>query len=34
MMSTLAKSQGLKPREAAAMKDCVEVLSDSVDELR
>lgn len=34
MMSTLAKSQGLKPREVAAMKDCVEVLGDSVDELR
>ncbi|KEH29367.1 putative pectinesterase [Medicago truncatula] len=34
MISTLSKSQGLKPREAAAMKDCVEELSDSVDELR
>jgi len=33
-MSTLSKGQGLNPREAAAMKDCVEVLSDSVDELR
>ncbi|BAT91348.1 hypothetical protein VIGAN_06266900 [Vigna angularis var. angularis] len=30
----MAKRQGLKPREVAAMKDCVEVLSDSVDELR
>jgi len=34
VISTLSKSQGLKPREAAAMKDCVEELSDSVDELR
>ncbi|XP_061341428.1 21 kDa protein-like [Gastrolobium bilobum] len=34
MMSTLSKSHGLKPREVAAMKDCVEELSDSVDELR
>lgn len=34
MISTLAKGQGLKPREIAAMKDCVEVLSDSLDELR
>jgi len=34
LMSTLSKGQGLNPREAAAMKDCVEVLSDSVDELR
>jgi pectinesterase inhibitor-like protein len=34
VISTLSKSHGLKPREAAAMKDCVEVLSDSVDELR
>ncbi|KAI4332643.1 hypothetical protein L6164_017535 [Bauhinia variegata] len=34
LMSTLAKSQGLKPREIAAMKDCVEELRDSVDELR
>lgn len=34
IISTLAKSQGLNPREIAAMKDCVEVLSDSVDELR
>ncbi|XP_058760624.1 21 kDa protein-like [Vicia villosa] len=33
-MSTLCRDRGLKPREAAAMKDCVEVLSDSVDELR
>ncbi|CAL5212041.1 unnamed protein product [Lathyrus oleraceus] len=33
-MSTLSRSRGLKPREAAAMKDCVEVLSDSLDELR
>ncbi|CAJ2655270.1 unnamed protein product [Trifolium pratense] len=34
LISTLAKSHGLKPREVAAMKDCVEVLSDSLDELR
>lgn len=34
MMSTLAKKQGLKPREVAAMQDCVEQLSDTVDELR
>ncbi|XP_014492871.1 21 kDa protein [Vigna radiata var. radiata] len=34
VVSMMAKSQGLKPREVAAMKDCVEVLSDSVDELR
>ncbi|QCD89015.1 21 kDa protein-like [Vigna unguiculata] len=34
VISTMAKRQGLKPREAAAMKDCVEVLNDSVDELR
>jgi len=34
MMSTLGKRQGLKPREVAAMKDCVEELGDSVDELR
>ncbi|XP_047172596.1 21 kDa protein-like [Vigna umbellata] len=34
MMRTLGKRQGLKPREVAAMKDCVEELGDSVDELR
>ena len=34
VMSTMAKRRGLKPREAAAMKDCVEVLNESVDELR
>jgi pectinesterase inhibitor-like protein len=33
-MSTIAKSHGLNPKEVAAMKDCVEVLSESVDELR
>ncbi|CAI8600444.1 unnamed protein product [Vicia faba] len=33
-MSTLSRSRGVKPGEVAAMKDCVEVLSDSVDELR
>ncbi|KAI6696213.1 hypothetical protein NL676_016332 [Syzygium grande] len=34
MMANLSRSQGLKPREAAAMQDCVEELSDAVDELR
>lgn len=34
VVSMMAKRQGLKPREVAAMKDCVEVLSESVDELR
>ncbi|XP_030533011.1 21 kDa protein-like [Rhodamnia argentea] len=34
MMANLSRSQGLKPREAAAMQDCVELLSDTVDELR
>ena len=35
MMSAMSKSYGgLKPREVAAMRDCVEELSDSVDELR
>uniref|UniRef100_A0A5B7AIK4 Pectinesterase inhibitor domain-containing protein n=1 Tax=Davidia involucrata TaxID=16924 RepID=A0A5B7AIK4_DAVIN len=34
MMKKLSKSQGLKPREASAMLDCVEELSDSVDELQ
>ncbi|WVZ04405.1 hypothetical protein V8G54_025211 [Vigna mungo] len=34
MVRTLGKRQGLKPREVAAMKDCVEELGDSVDELR
>lgn len=33
-MSTLSKRSGLKPREVVAMKDCVEELSDAVDELR
>jgi pectinesterase inhibitor-like protein len=33
-MSTIAKIHGLNPKEVAAMKDCVEVLSESVDELR
>ena len=30
----LSQSHGLKPREIGAMKDCLEVLSDSVNELR
>lgn len=33
-MKQLAKTKGLRPREAAAMNDCVEVVADSVDELR
>ncbi|KAA8521899.1 hypothetical protein F0562_012787 [Nyssa sinensis] len=33
-MKNLSRSQGLKPREAAALLDCVELLSDSVDELQ
>lgn len=33
-MSTILKGQGLTPREVAAMKDCVEELHDSVDQLR
>ena len=33
-MSSLLKSHGLTPREIAAMKDCVEELSDSVDQLK
>ncbi|KAJ9679029.1 hypothetical protein PVL29_021063 [Vitis rotundifolia] len=34
LMSKLVQSHGLKPREVAAMQDCVELLSDSVDQLR
>ncbi|XP_024018062.1 pectinesterase inhibitor 11-like [Morus notabilis] len=34
VMLKLSLSHGLKPKEAAAMKDCVEELSESVDELR
>ncbi|XVE57725.1 hypothetical protein DITRI_Ditri04bG0112500 [Diplodiscus trichospermus] len=34
IFTKLSKSQGLKPREAAALKDCVEEISDSVDELK
>ncbi|KAI7995456.1 hypothetical protein LOK49_LG11G02454 [Camellia lanceoleosa] len=33
-MKNLSKDQGLKPREAIAMADCVEELSDSVYELQ
>lgn len=33
-VSALAKSGGLKPREAAAVNDCMVTVSDSVDELR
>ncbi|KAK9276358.1 hypothetical protein L1049_005890 [Liquidambar formosana] len=34
LMSKLSRSRNLKPREAAAMLDCVEEVSDSVDELQ
>ncbi|KAI4332639.1 hypothetical protein L6164_017531 [Bauhinia variegata] len=34
LILNLSKSHGLKPREVAAINDCVEVLSDSVYELR
>ncbi|PON56247.1 Pectinesterase inhibitor domain containing protein [Parasponia andersonii] len=34
MMFNLSLSHGLKPKEVDAMKDCIEELSDSVDELR
>ncbi|CAK9161072.1 unnamed protein product [Ilex paraguariensis] len=34
MMVKLSQSHGMKPREVAAMHDCVEELSDSVDQLR
>ncbi|XP_022738030.1 21 kDa protein-like [Durio zibethinus] len=33
-LNELSKSQGLKPREAAALQDCVEEISDSVDEIK
>ncbi|XP_052176887.1 21 kDa protein-like [Diospyros lotus] len=34
VMIRLSHSHGLSPREAAAMRDCVEEVADSVDELR
>ncbi|KAM5557107.1 21 kDa protein [Rosa sericea] len=34
MMLKLSHGHGMKPREVAAMRDCVELLSDSVDELQ
>ncbi|KAK9292088.1 hypothetical protein L1049_020044 [Liquidambar formosana] len=34
MMLKLSQSHGLKPKEVAAMHDCVEEISDSVDELQ
>ncbi|KAL6127868.1 hypothetical protein ACLB2K_071229 [Fragaria x ananassa] len=34
VMLSLSHGHGMKPREVAAMRDCVEVLSDSVDELQ
>ncbi|KAH9678323.1 PMEI domain-containing protein [Citrus sinensis] len=34
VMLKISKSLGMKPREAEAMQDCLEELSDSVDELR
>ncbi|XVE65022.1 hypothetical protein DITRI_Ditri07aG0148300 [Diplodiscus trichospermus] len=33
-LTELSKSQGLKPREAAALRDCVEEIGDSVDEVK
>ncbi|XVF51670.1 hypothetical protein PTKIN_Ptkin04bG0203100 [Pterospermum kingtungense] len=33
-MKKLCKEKGLKPREAAALQDCVEEVGDSVDELK
>ncbi|KAE8712849.1 Cytochrome P450, family 88, subfamily A, polypeptide 3 isoform 1 [Hibiscus syriacus] len=33
-LTDLSKTQGLKPKEEAALHDCVEEMSDSVDELR
>lgn len=33
-MLKLSKSQGISPRDVAAMKDCIEELRDSVDQLR
>lgn len=34
MISMLSKSHGMNPREVSSMKDCVEELHDSVDEIR
>ncbi|KAI3407768.1 PMEI domain-containing protein [Psidium guajava] len=34
MMVRLSRARGMKPREVGAMRDCVEELSSSVDELR
>ncbi|XP_022772774.1 21 kDa protein-like [Durio zibethinus] len=34
ILKELSKGQGLKPREAAALKDCMEEISDSVDEVK
>ncbi|XWS38514.1 hypothetical protein CRYUN_Cryun19dG0137800 [Craigia yunnanensis] len=34
ILSELSKSQGLNPREAAALQDCVEEIGDSVDEVK
>jgi pectinesterase inhibitor-like protein len=33
-MVELSKSRGMSPRELGAMKDCVEVLGDAVDQLQ
>ncbi|XP_057977499.1 21 kDa protein-like [Malania oleifera] len=33
-LKELSKSQGLRSKEAAALKDCVELMSESVDELQ
>lgn len=34
MMLRLSKAQGMKPREVGAMRDCLEELTDSVDQLK
>ncbi|KAF5731080.1 putative DC1.2-like [Tripterygium wilfordii] len=34
MMYKLSQSHGMKPREVQAMRDCIEELSDTIDELR
>lgn len=34
MMLRLSKAHGMKPREVGAMRDCLEELTDSVDELK
>ena len=34
IVSKLSRKHGMKPSETAAVKDCVEIISDSIDELR